>query len=158
MKKLLVTAFLAVMLAAVLAGCTSHHIPQLALRGTDYQWHKNTLWIKVHWNYLRPDKDTIIADGFVEPFDPHNGVHTVRLELVGLDEAGKVVNSASGMPADSNIASPTDKSPFRITMKLSGKETDFTIKGNYYYFIAGDRPSFDAKFLDYIPLRSDEPL
>lgn len=158
MKKLLVIAFLTAMLLAALVGCASHRIPQLALRGNDYQWHKQTLWIKLHWNYLRPDKDTIIAEGFVEPFDPHNGINTVRLELVGLDEAGNVVNSASGMPADDVIVSPIDKSPFRITMKLNGKETDFTVKGYYYYFLEGGRPSFDSKFLDNIPLKSDEPL
>ena len=123
-----------------------------------YQWHKNTIWIRAHWNYTRPDKDTIIAEGFVEPFDHATSLHGVSLELVGLDETGEVVNTAAGRPADNYITQPLDKSPFRITMKLNGKEADFTIRGRYYHFMTGGRPSFDTKQLDWLPLYSDEPL
>jgi len=129
-----------------------------SLHDTDYQWHKNTRFIKVHWNYQRPGNGTIIADGFVEPFDPHNGIHDVELELVGLDEDGKIVNRASGKPADNYIVSPVDKSPFKITLKLTGEEKDFTVIGRFYYYNDNSHPDFSSQHQDCILLDANELL
>ena len=107
----------------------------------DYQWHKQTNFIKVHWSYTQKDSDTIIAEGFVEPFNPDTGVNFVKLKLVGLDAQDKVVSSAEGIPRDNYIESPFyPASPFRIAMKLSGKEKVITITGSYYYYsLSGKR-------------------
>ncbi len=80
-----------------------------------------------------------------------------RLPVPGLDAEGKVVNSVEGMPKDTRIASPLSTSPFRLTMKLNGSEEDFTMRGSYYHFDAGEREDFDTKSYDTIPLKSDEP-
>jgi len=155
MKKLMLLAVLVLMLASC-GGRTD--VTLLGLYDAkDYQWHKNTIYIKLHWNYKKPDKDTIVVEGFVEPFDPRTGLHDVDLEFVGLDEKGEVVNSATGRPKDNYIVSPISRSPFRITMKLNGRETDYTIKGGYYHYIAGQQPDFSAANYDYIQLHSDEP-
>ena len=139
----------------LLAGCA--HYPVSTFNARDYQFRKNTLFIKVYWNLVRPEKkDTVTAQGFVEPFSPDNGLQAVRLSLVGLDEQGKIVNSAEGMPRDQNIESPLyPASPFAITMKLNGQEKDFTIIGSYFYYGTGKKPILDAAHIDYIPLTSD---
>ncbi len=124
----------------------------------DYQWHKETGWIKVHWNIIQKGDKTVVAEGFVEPFNPRYGVFGVELNLVGLDAEGKVVNSASGRPADYNIYSPFDYSPFSIKMETNGNEKEFTITGSYYHFGNGQRPDLDPQFLDKIPLKTDEPF
>jgi hypothetical protein len=155
MKRLILFAALVVMLAAC-GGRTNVTLIGL-YDAKDYQWHKNTIYIKLHWNLKRPDKDTIIAEGFVEPFNPKLGLHNVDLELVGLGENDEVVNTATGRPKDNYIASPLGKSPFRITMKLNGREKDFTIKGGYYHYVAGVPPDFSSANYDYIQLHSDEP-
>jgi len=154
MKRLIALAVISLLLAS--CGQVSRNIKPL--HAYDYQWHKQTLYIKVHWNYQHPDKDTIVADGFVEPISLKYGVHDVALELVALDGDGEVVNSVSGRPADNYIASPLDTSPFRITMKLKGGEERFTIKGTYFFYIGGTTPDLDAKRFDNIPLVADEPL
>jgi len=153
--------FIVAAMLALLASCG--HAKPLALdtfklHQQDYQWHKSTMWIRAHWNYKYPDKETVVAEGFVEPFDPHNGVHDVALELVGIDDDGNVVNSASGRPSDNYIISPLDKSPFKISMKLNGKETGYTIRGSYYRYTAGSQPNYNSASYDTIPLKSDEPL
>ena len=78
------------------------------------------------------------------------------LELVGLDADGKAVNSVEGMPKDNRIVSPIATSPFRITMRLNGKEDDFTVRGSYYHFVMGAREDLDLRSYDTIPLKSDE--
>ncbi len=126
----------AVFVAALtmLAGCGHTAEPLVGkydARG--YTEEKHTVWIKLHWNYTRSDADTIAAEGYVEPYSEGDGLRDVRLELVGLDDAGEVVNSASGMPADIVITPPVNQSPFSISMMLNGRETRFTIRGSYYY-------------------------
>jgi len=154
MKKLLL---LAVILLA-LTSCGGKNITLVNLyHAQDYQWHKNTLYIKVHWNIERPDANTVVAEGYVEPFDPKTGLHSIRLELDGLDAEGNVVNYVAGMPKETRIVSPLSTSPFRLTMKLNGKEDDFTMRGSYYHFDAGAREDMDTKSYDTIPLKSDEP-
>jgi hypothetical protein len=154
MKKLLL--FAVILLA--LTSCGGKKITLVNLYHTqDYQWHKNTLYIKAHWNIERPDANTVVMDGYIEPFDPKTGLHHVRLELVGLDADGNAVNSVAGMPRDSRIASPLSTSPFKLTMKLNGKEEDFTLRGSYYHFDAGAREDMDTRSYDTIPLKSDEP-
>jgi hypothetical protein len=154
MKKLILFA----VIVLALSSCGGKKITLVNLYQTkDYQWHKNTLYIKVHWNYENPDAETIVADGYVEPFDFKTGLQRVRLELVGLDADGKVVSSAEGMPKDVRIASPMSTSPFRISMKLNGKEEDFTVRGSYYHFDAGGREDMDLRSYDIIPLIADEP-
>ncbi len=74
-----------------------------------------------------------------------------------MDADGKVVNSVEGMPKDYRIVSPLSTSPFRLTMKLNGKEDDFTMRGSYYHFVAGGREDLDTRDYDTIPLKSDEP-
>jgi hypothetical protein len=153
-RKLIIAAVIAVVLAACShkAGVVKHY------KAGDYQWHKQTNFIKVHWSYTQKDSDTIIAEGFVEPFNPGNGVFMVRLKLVGLDDKGEIISSAEGMPKDNDIISPmTPKSPFEIKLKPTGKETEFTITGSYYHYQAGDMQRLGSSFLDYIPVRSDEP-
>lgn len=142
----------AVVLVMLLAGC-GHGQRTLVnvYNAEDFGQHKHTIWLKLHWNYLHPDNGTIVANGYVEPFSPSSGLNSVRLELVGLDDNGEVVNSAPGMPRDNYIASPIDESPFRITMPLNGREKRFTIRGSYYY-TEDERPvPRDTRF-DYIPL------
>jgi opacity protein-like surface antigen len=154
MKRFLIAAAIAVALAACghKAGVVKQYKPG------DYQWHKQTNFIKVHWNYVQHDSDAIIAEGFVEPFNPGNGVFMVRLKLVGLDDKGGIVSSAEGMPKDNDIISPmTPKSPFTIKMRPTGREAEFTITGSYYHYQAGDMQRVGSSFLDYIPVRSDEP-
>jgi hypothetical protein len=146
-----------VTLCLLLAACGHTYGTLKAYHARDYQLHKQTMWIKVHWNLQRPDKDTIVADGFVEPYNPKFGIHDVDLTLVGLDGNGDIINKASGRPADTYIASPLGSSPFRITMKLKGGENKFTITGSYYYDVAGTVPTFGARSVDFIPLSSDEP-
>ena len=152
MKKLLL--FAVILLA--LTSCGKKITLVNLYQPKDYQWHKNTLYIKVHWNIERPDANTVVADGYVEPFDPKTGLHNVRLELVGMDADGNVVNSVAGMPKDTRITSPLSTSPFRLTMKLNGKEDDFTMRGSYYHFVAGAREDMDITSYDTIPLKSDE--
>jgi len=154
MKMLLkITAILALTVLAFSA-CGRKDVTLVGLyKPNDYQQYKNTLYIKLHWNLNRPDASTVVADGYVEPFSPRYGVHAVRLELVGLDENGKVVNKASGAPADDNIVSPLDTSPFRITMKRNGREKEFTIRGEYYHYIAGTTRDFGSRQYDTIPLK-----
>ena len=154
MRKLL----LLTIILLTLTSCGGKKITLVNLyRAQDYQWQKNTLYIKVHWNIERPDANTIIADGYVEPFTPATGLHHVRLELVGLDANGIAVNSVYGIPKDTRIVSPISTSPFRLTMKLNGKEDDFTMRGGYYHFDAGAREDMDLRSYDTIPLKSDEP-
>jgi hypothetical protein len=139
----------------LLAGC-AHHYSMDAFHARDYQFAKNTLFIRVYWNLIR-EKDTVTAKGFVEPFNPDNGLQAVQLRLVGLDEQGKIVNSAEGMPRDQQIESPLyPASPFSITMKLNGKEKSFTITGSYFHYGIGRRPPMDAAHIDYIPIASDD--
>ena len=150
MKKLALIATL-----LLLAGCAHYSVSTFHAR--DYQFRKNTLFIKVYWNIIRPEKDTVTAEGFVEPFSPDNGLEAVQLRLVGLDAQGKIVNSAEGMPRDEIIESPFyPASPFSITMKLNGKEKDFTITGSYFYYGINNRPPMDAAHIDYIPIASDD--
>lgn len=154
MKKLLL--FAVILLA--LTSCGGKKITLVNLYHTkDYQWHKNTLYIKVHWNIEKPDANTIVADGYIEPFEPKTGLHSIRLELVGMDADGKVVNSVEGMPKSNRIVAPLSTSPFRLTMKLKGSEDDFTVRGSYYHFIAGGREDLDIRNHDTIPLIADEP-
>ncbi len=153
MKKLMAMAALALLLAS----CGHATKAVRSYHARDYQWHKNTPWLKLHWNYKHPGKGTIVAEGYVEPFNPRYGLHGVNLELVGLDEGGNVVNEAAGRPEDSYIASPYDTSPFRITMRLNGREKGFTIKGSYYHYVLGEMPDFDSRNIDYIPLVANEP-
>jgi hypothetical protein len=139
----------------LLAGC-AHHYYVSAFHARDYQFHKNTLFIKVHWNLIQ-EKDTVTAKGFVEPFSPDNGLWAVKLRLVGLDEQGKIVNSAEGMPRDEQIESPFyPASPFAITIKTNGQEKSFTITGSYFHYGIGRRPPMDAAHIDYIPIASDD--
>lgn len=156
MKKLYALSAL-LLLAALFASCGNTKSTLVEIyHPKDYQWHKNTLGVKLHWNYLRPDEATIVADGYVEPFNPSNGVHTVRLELVGLDKDGNVVNTASGIPKDNYIVHPLDESPFAITMKLNGSEKRFTIRGTYYNFNTGEIPDYSSSDIEYIPLDDTE--
>jgi hypothetical protein len=139
----------------LLAGCA--HYSATTYHARDYQFSKNTLFIKVYWNIIRPDKNTVTAQGFVEPFSLDNGLQAVKLSLVGLDEQGKIVNSAEGMPRDEDIESPFyPASPFAITMKTNGEEKDFTIIGSYFYYGVGKKPALDSAHIDYIPLASDD--
>ena len=124
----------------------------------NYRHHKNTPFLKVHWNILHPDKGTAVAEGYVEPFSHDDEIYMVNLRLVGLDEDGKIISKAGGRPKDNLIVSPVDASPFRIILPLSGKETDFTIIGIYYHFKAGEPVSLNPQALDTIPLEADEPL
>lgn len=142
----------AALLVMLLAGC-GHGQRTLVnvYNPEDFGQHKHTIWLKLHWNYLHPGDGTIVADGYVEPFSPSSGLNTVRLELVGLNENGEVVNSASGMPRDNYIITPIDESPFRISMPLNGREKRFTIRGSYYYTEDEWPVSSDSRF-DYIPL------
>ena len=156
MRKLSILIMLAA-LPFLLAACAGKSTLVRTYYAKDYQWHKQTNWIKVHWNITRPDDKTVLAEGFVEPFNQMNGVFGVKLNLLGLDADGKVVGSASGRPADYNIVSPFDTSPFSIRMATTGKEKDYTITGSYYYFQAGSRLSLDPQYLDQIPLISNEP-
>jgi hypothetical protein len=150
---------LAVLAVLFIAGCSRlTSITQINVFDEhDYQWHKVTLNIKVHWSYKRPDPQTIVAEGYVEPFDPKTCLNHVRLELVGLDADGNVVNSAKGKPADELILQPNAASYFRIQMKLNGKEKDFNIRGSYHYFLQGTNPNLSNESLANIPLRADEP-
>jgi hypothetical protein len=151
MKKL---AFIMTLL--LFAGC-AHYYSVSAFHARDYQFAKNTLYIKVYWNLTRQDKDTVTAKGFVEPFNPDNGLQAVQLSLVGLDGQGKIVNSAEGMPRDEIIESPFyPASPFSITMKLNGQEKSFTIIGSYFHYGIGRKPPLDAAHIDYIPITSDD--
>lgn len=145
-------------LALILAACGHGSGMVRQYKAEDYQWHKQTNFIKVHWNYVQHGNEDITAQGFVEPFSPTNGVFMVRLRLVGLDEKGDVLSSAEGMPKDNDIISPmTPKSPFSIKLKPTGKEAEFTLTGSYYHYLAGESPRFGSRFLDYIPVKSDEP-
>jgi hypothetical protein len=151
MKKL---AF--VMTLWLLAGC-AHHYTVSAFHARDYQFSKHTIFIKVYWNLTRPDKYTVTAKGFVEPFSPDNGLWAVRLRLAGLDAQGRIVNSAEGMPRDENIESPFyPASPFSITMKTIGQEKSFTITGSYFHYGIGRKPPMDSAHIDYIPIASDD--
>jgi len=152
------TAFIA-MTVLLLAGCSriTGVTPVNVFNQHDYQWHKYTMDIKVHWSYLRPDPDTIVAEGYVEPYDPKTCLNSVRLELVGLDADGEIVNSVKGKPADELILQPNAASYFRIEMKLNGKEKDFTIRGSYHHFLLGTNPNLSNESLGTIPLRADEP-
>jgi hypothetical protein len=150
MKKLaLITMLL------LLAGCAHAYSATNSYKAQDYQSHKHTLFIKVHWNLIGPENNVVTAEGFVEPFNNDNAVQAVRLRLVGLDEQGRIMNSAEGMPRDQYIESPFyPASPFRITMKLNGKEKNFTIIGSYFYNGIDKMPRLDAAHIDYIPLAS----
>lgn len=148
MKIIALTAML-----LLLAGCAHAYTATGAYKGQDYQYHKHTIFIKVHWNFTHPDNETVLAEGFVEPFSPDDVIHTVRLSLVGLDSQGKVVNSSEGMPRDNYIESPFyPASPFRISMKLNGKEKIFTITGSYYHYEL-DKAGRIERF-DNIPITS----
>ena len=123
-----------------------------------YRFHKHTTFIKVHWNLLSQEEGTVVADGFVEPFNPDTGLNFVRLKLVGLDAGGEVVSSAEGVPRDNYIESPFyPASPFRIAMKLSGKEKVITITGGYYYYSLSGKRRLAGSTYDTIPLSSDQP-
>jgi hypothetical protein len=145
MKKL---SLIALML--LLAGCAHAYNTAVSYHAQNYQFHKHTIFIKIHWNIVRPDNNTVVAEGFVEPFNPDVVIHTVRLDLVGLDGRGKVVNSAEGMPRDLYIESPYyPASPFKISMKLTGKEKALTITGNYYYYEMNRAGR--SEHIDFIP-------
>jgi len=148
MKKL---AFAALLL--LLASCAYGYDMLSPYKVQDYQFHKHTIYIKVHWNIIKPDSDTVIADGFVEPFNHDEGLRAVQLELVGLDDQGKVVDSSGGTPRDPYIESPFyPASPFRIIMRLNGKEKALTITGSYYHYEIGKWGRFGR--IDYIPITS----
>jgi len=149
MKKIAITLML-----LLLAACAyAYDLPGASYKVQDYQWHKNTLFIKVHWNFTHPDNDTIVAEGFVEPFNHDNGLRAVQLSLVGLDDQGNAVNSSDGMPRDIYIESPFyPASPFKITMKLNGKEKAFTMIGSYFHFELGRKTRFER--IDFIPVTS----
>ncbi len=147
MKKLALAAILLLLLAS-----TAYGSSMLApYKVQDYQFHKHTIYLKVHWNITKTDSDTVVAEGFVEPFNHDEGLRGVQLELVGLDEQGNVVNSSSGTPKYPLI-DPTfyPASPFRITMKLNGKEKALTITGSYYHYEIGRLGRFEE--IDYIPI------
>jgi len=149
----------AVFVAALvmLAGCGHTTEPLFGkYDAVDYREHKHTIWIKVNWDYTRPDADTIVAEGYVEPYNKGDGLRDVRLELVGLDDAGEVVNSTNGIPKDTVIISPIDQSPFRITMRLNGREKRFTIRGSYYYMVDEKRGSPGSSHYGAIPLGPDQ--
>lgn len=146
MKKL---AFAALLLA--LASSAYAYDMLAPYKVQDYQFHKHTIYIKVHWNIAKTDSDTVVAEGFVEPFNHDDGLRAVQLELVGLDDQGKVINSSEGTPRYPYIE-PTfyPSSPFRITMKLNGKEKALTMTGSYYHYPLGRRGRFEQ--IDYIPI------
>ncbi len=150
MKKIAVAALL--VLAATIAGCAGgNDILGQDYKPGDYSFHKNTNYIKVHWN-LKIAGKRAVADGYVEPFSHDDGLHTVNLELVGLDKEGKVISSAKGTPKDEYIMSPFEESPFDISLPLKGGEEYFTIRGSYYHFPSGKDSDFSRDKLDYIPL------
>ena len=72
----------------LLAGC-AHHYSVDAFNARDYQFAKNTLFIKVYWNLTRPEKDTVTAKGSSNRSAPITDCQAVRLRLVGLDEQGR---------------------------------------------------------------------
>ncbi len=148
MKKLAIVAML-----MLLAGSAYAYDMIAPYKVQDYQFHKHTIFLKVHWNITRPDSDSVVAEGYVEPFNHDNGLRGVQLELVGLDDQGKVVNSSPGTTRDPYIE-PTfyPASPFRIYMKLNGKEKVLTITGSYYHYEVGRRGRFER--IDYIPISS----
>ncbi len=135
---------LAVMLVLFAGFAYAYDPAGVSYNARDYQLQKHTIYIKVHWNLTRPDKDTVVAEGFVEPFTPGEGLRAVRLELVGLDEHGDVVNSVEGLPRDNYIESPFyPASPFKIMMKLNGREKAVTINGSYYHYDLGRKTRFE---------------
>jgi len=146
----------AILCALIVTAC-GHAQPFKAYRADDYQWHKNTLYLRAHWNIKKTAPDTVVAEGFVEPFNHEEGLQSVNLELVGLDKDGNVISSAKGMPEDPLIFPPIMGSLFRITLKLKGPEDDFAIRGTYYHYKIGMRPSYSSEAYDTIPLKSDEP-
>ena len=148
MKRLAITALL-----LLIAGSAYAYDMLAPYNVQDYQFHKHTIFLKVHWNITRPDSDTVVAEGFVEPFNHDNGLRAAQLELVGLDDQGKVVNSAEGTPRDP-VIEPTfyPASPFRISMKLNGKEKALTMTGSYYHYDISRRGRFEQ--IDYIPVMS----
>ena len=148
MKKIALTLML-----LLLVGCAHAYDTTSSYKAQDYQMHKHTIFIKVHWNFVHPDNGTVVAEGFVEPFNPGDGLHTVRLILVGLDGQGKEVNSSEGLPRDNYIESPYySASPFRISMKLNGKEKTLTIRGSYYHYELDRKNRIER--LDFIPVES----
>lgn len=153
MRRLALFAMLLFLTACAHAGYTGGTFDA---RG--YRFHKNTTFIKVHWNLLQQGADEVVADGFVEPFNPDTGLNFVRLKLVGLDAKGDIVSSGEGIPRDNYIESPFyPASPFRITMKLSGKEKVITMTGSYYYYSLSEKRRLAGSMFDTIPLTSDQP-
>lgn len=146
MKKLAITALL-----LLLAGNAYAYDMLSPYKVQDYQFHKHTIFIKVHWNIAKTDSDTVVAEGFVEPFNHDNGIRAAQLELVGLDEQGKVVNSSEGTTRYPYIE-PTfyPASPFRISMKLNGKEKVLTMTGSYFHYTLDRRGRTEQ--IDYIPI------
>lgn len=135
-----------IVMAALLAGCSYLGIEaepaKPKLRQSDYQWHKEDRWIKIHWNYTKNDDGTLTARGFVEPHDPGKAVHTVKLRLVGIDGSGEIVSEASGKPEDAYISGPEAQSEFGMTLTPSGSERRYTITGSYQFYIPGTNPGF----------------
>jgi hypothetical protein len=120
-----------------------------------YRYSKATNFMKMHWDVTKDDNSAVVAEGYVEPFNPDNGLTAVRLELVGLDAQGNVVNKADGIPKDNYIESPYyPSSPFKIEMKLNGREKSFTMAGSYYHYGLGERQKIDTRHIDYIPVSS----
>jgi hypothetical protein len=141
-------------LLILLAGCAhTYNMAGYNYNEQDYKYHKHTIFINLHWNITHPDNDTVVAEGFVEPFSVSDGLRAVRLSLVGLDDQGRVVNSSDGLPRDTYIESPFyPASPFKISLKRNGKERIFTIIGSYYHYELGTASRFER--FDYIPITS----
>ncbi len=151
MKKIAVAALLVI--AAAIAGCAGgNDILGKGYRSKDYSFHKNTNYIKVNWN-LKIRTNRAVAVGYVEPSSHDVGLHTVKLELVGLDSEGRVISSAKGMPLDEYIMSPSYESPFEIVLPLKGGEKDFTIRGSYYHYPVGNNSDSDEDRPGHIPLK-----
>ena len=137
-------------------GCAYLKSGKEEFKAQDFKFHKHTLHIKVHWNVISDGK-TALAEGFVEPFSPGEGLLDVRLKLVALDGSGKEVNSVEGMPRDIKIESPYwPASPFRLAMPLNGGEKSFTVAGRYQFYPVGGRIEDGSRSMDYIPVEAGE--
>lgn len=149
----------ALILLLVVAGCSrANRITTVTvLEARDYQWHKVTAHIKVHWNIVKNADGTVTADGFVEPLNPKYGLYNVRLGLAGLAPDGGIVSSVEGRPLDTLIMPPEPKSYFRMTLTPAGTEKKFTVHGNFHYFLVGTTPNLSTQSYDTIPLVADEP-
>lgn len=88
--------------------------------------------LAIHWNILQGDGG-VVGEGYVEHVGgPGILIRFVNLTVRGIDAAGAVVSTVTGVPHRDTFQ-VGDQGLFRIAMLVTGRERSFRIRAEYWW-------------------------